>query len=74
LTTKSRFEVTGLGGHRYRLARDGIADARSSARPGWSYVTLTRGRPDLPLLVKAPWHALHAAHRPPKPKRWDTPS
>jgi hypothetical protein len=64
--TKSRFEVTGMSGITYRLARDGIADAWSSNRPGWCFVRMTRGRPDMPLLVKAPWHMLHAAHRPPK--------
>jgi hypothetical protein len=71
MTTKFRFEVEGLGGHRFRLARDGVADAWSSAWPGWSFVRLSRGRPHLPLLVKAPWHVLHAAHRAPKKLPWD---
>jgi hypothetical protein len=59
-------EVEGLGGMRYRLARDGIADVWWAAWPGWCFVRMSCARSDLPLLLHAPWHRLHAAHRAPK--------
>jgi hypothetical protein len=59
-------EVEGLGGMRYRLARDGIAEVWSAAWPGWCFVRMSRARSDQPLLLRAPWHRIHAAHRPPR--------
>jgi hypothetical protein len=58
----------GLGGHVFHLARDGIADVQSAVWPGWSFVRMSCGRPDLPLLVRAPWLRLAAAQRVRRPR------
>jgi hypothetical protein len=58
------FQVEGLGGRVYRLARDAILDAWSADWPGWCFVRMTKH--GQPVLVRAPWHRLHAAHRPPR--------
>lgn len=42
----------GLDGMRYRLARDGIVDVWPAGWPGWSFVQLSCGRADLPLLLR----------------------
>lgn len=55
--------VESLGGNVFRLARDGIADAWPAGWPGWSYVRLSRGRTNMPLLVWGMAGTIRAAHR-----------